>query len=712
VKVLSAGAGDDVLRRTLQRELEALARIRHPGVVSVLDTGTLEDGSPFLVMQYAEGITLRQALADGPLATARAAAVLRQIGAALEAVHAVGVAHRDVKPENIVFERLSDGSEVAKLIDFGIAQVERPGAATETTGSTVAGSVRYMAPEQFRGEHSRASDVYALGLVACEILCGHPDIRAVRTNRRARRLLRAALAWEPQDRPASARTFCDRLAASLHPARRWPSRTAAAAAVAAVLLLWATWSRVPAGAGGSGDQIQTLAILPFQMLGPPGDMDALQVGVADALITRLSSLSGLIVRPISTVRRYSAPDVDPVRVAKELAVDAVVEGTLQSSPTGVRASVRLIRAADGRALWTGTVESAGGPLFTLEDSIAQQIASSVNARLTDAERRALETRRRLDPESHELYIKGRFEWGKRTREGFEKAADYFRGAIDLDPTYARAYVGLADAYLLLGGYGHDPQLQTLPKARALASRALDLDPSLGEAHATLGLISQNLDWKWTEVEDHYQKAVALSPNYATAHHWYAEFLSILGRFDESRLEFARARRIDPISSIIEADEAQLYFFERQYDRSLEILKRLRGVDPGFDLAQERIALVHLARGRADDAWRAIQNVPGCRDASSDCYRVWTAYLPERDPAAARAALRWMEAEARTRPIPEFGLVYANARQGHAARALDWLEDMVATHAVQLITCKVNPLYDPLRAEPRFQRVLQTLDLAR
>jgi serine/threonine protein kinase/tetratricopeptide (TPR) repeat protein len=712
VKILAASEQNGWLGSRLQHEIEALARIDHPGVVGVLDTGSLPDGSPFLVMQYAEGSTLRQALKRGALERSRAATILRQIGAALEAAHGKGIVHGDLKPENIVLQRLDDGSELVKLIDFGLARVERAEAVSRTTAGPIAGSVRYMAPEQFQGETSRASDMYVLGLLACEMLCGHPDLRVLRARRNVTRLIRAALAFQPHERPSSAKAWCERLASAvLHPWRRSIEHAAAVAAVAAVLIAWAPWTRGPAAPQDGPIEIRELAILPFHMLGPSAEHGALEVGVADALITRLSNIAGLVVRPVATVRRYHAANVDPVLAARTLNVDAIVEGTLQSSESGIRASVRLIHAHDGRALWAGTVDANGGRLFTLEDSLAEQIALHVNARLTESERRRLEARRRLDPHAHELYVKGRFEWGKRTRDGLENAADYFRRAIDLDPTYAHAHVGLADSYLLLGGFGHYPPAEMLPKAAALASRALELDPSLGEAHTTLAFVSQHLDWDWPRVEDHYRKAIALSPNYATGHHWYAELLSILGRFDQSRREFAEARRIDPISPMIQVDEAQLSYFERQYDRSLEILRRVAQQNPGVDVVHNRIALALLAQGRDEEAWTAVQRFADCHEETSDCRRVWTALLPRRDSAAARRALRWMEAEASSRLIAPTTLAHAYVRQGDYDRAVDWLERHLDWHDAWMITVKVSPMFEPLRRHPRFERLLRKLNLA-
>ena len=710
VKILAASTQNSSLGNRLHDEIEALARIDHPGVVGVLDTGSLPDGSPFLVMQYAEGTTLRQALERGPLDRSRAAAILRQIGAALEAAHANGVVHGDLKPENIVLQRLNDGSELVKLIDFGLARVQRATTAPSTDTGPVAGSVRYMAPEQFHGETSRASDIYVLGLLACEMLGGRPDVRVLRARGSVRRLIRAALAVQPHQRPASAKAWCERLAgALLYPWRR--SRYAATGVAAAVLILaLATWDR-DRSPDNAPAEIRTLAILPFEMLGPSAGDEALEVGIADALITRLSNLTGLVVRPVATVRRYHAANVDAVAAARSLDVDAVVEGTLQSSESGIRASVRLIQAQDGTALWAGTVDASGGRLFTLEDSLAEQIALHVNARLTESDRRRLEARRRLDPHAHELYVKGRFEWGKRTRESLEKAAEYFRRAIDLDPTYAHAHVGLADSYVLLGGFGHYPPAEMLPKAAALASRALELDPSLGEAHTTLAFVAQHMDWDWPRVEDHYRKAIALSPNYATAHHWYAELLSMLGRFDESRREFAEARRIDPVSPMIQVDEAQLSYFERQYDRTLEILRRVAQQNPGVDVVHNRIALALLAQGREEEAWSAVQQFADCRDETSDCRRIWAALLPRRDPAAARRALRWMETEASSRLIAPTTLAHAYVRQGDYDRAVDWLERHLDWHDAWMITVKVSPMFEPLRGHPRFEGLLRKLNLA-
>lgn len=483
----------------------------------------------------------------------------------------------------------------------------------------------------------------------------------------------------------------------------WTAAILLAGGLLAMMIGW--------GTSRSGEQtIHSLVVLPFQAVGEAGDKDALRVGLADALITRLSSLDGLIVRPLSAARRFEREPIDAAGAAQELHADAVVEGTLQFADGEVRASVRLIRAGNGKAIWAETFESRSNRFFALEDSLTEQVAAKLALLLREQDRRDTAARAPMNPEAYRLYVNGRYQWGQRTREGFEKGAEYFRQAIDHDPGYGRAYAGLADCYLFLGLFAYAPPLEMLPQAKVTALRALELEPGLAEARATLALITQNLDWDWKEVERQYRESIRLAPNYSTAHHWYAEFLSIQGRFDESHSEFARAREIDPISPIIPVDEAQSYLFERQYDRNLALLTKVARADPLFAVARERTAFTYLIQGRDEDAWREAMTLPDCASESSDCRRMWTAWLPRRNPRAAGAALTELESGARAGRVPYYAVMFGHLRQGHTDPALDWMERMLETHGVWLITAKVNPMFDGLRDQPRAKAVLAKLHL--
>jgi TolB-like protein/Flp pilus assembly protein TadD len=482
----------------------------------------------------------------------------------------------------------------------------------------------------------------------------------------------------------------------------WPA--AGAVAVGGILTMLAAFVTVRPDAG-----IRRLAVLPFHAVAGAQPQDELGAALADILITRLSGLQGLIVSPYFVVKRYEREPADPLEAAHQLHADAVLEGHLQFSDGSVRLNARLVRAADGKALWADTVETPAKRLFALEDALAEQVTTRLAVRLNEQERRDL-VGHEPDPESFRLYVDGRYEWGKRTREGLEKGAEYFRQAIARDPAYGRAYAGLADSYLLMGLYGYSPQLQMLPKAKQMALRALELEPNLADAHATLGLITQNLDWDWKEVERQYREAIRLAPNYATAHHWYAEFLSILGRFSESEAEFARAREIDPISPIVRADEAQLYFFERKYARALELLAGAVRDVPSFALARERRALIYLFQGRDEEAWQEAMTLPECATDASTCRQMWAAWLPGRNPSAASAALGRLEADAAAGRIPPYVVLFGYVRQSRTDSALDWLDQIKRVHGVWLITAKVNPVFDPLRSQSRMRAVLRELHL--
>jgi DNA-binding winged helix-turn-helix (wHTH) protein/TolB-like protein/Tfp pilus assembly protein PilF len=487
-------------------------------------------------------------------------------------------------------------------------------------------------------------------------------------------------------------------------ARKGPAfRSIIVAAVALLVVLTAIARRNPSRA-----PIQDLAVLPFQVLTPSTQANQLSLGLADALIMRLSALRGVVVRPVSAVRKFMNTNIDPRQAGAELKADTVLEGTLQMADGVVRASVRLVRVSDGESLWSTGTDSITGSMFAVQDMLAEQVAANLRIHLSASERDALAQRTDRNPAVHSLYVRGRYEWGRRNREGFERSADLFREAIDLDPSYARAWAGLADSQLMLALYDYVPPLEMLPEAKSTAERALSLDPHLGEAEATLALVSQNLDWNWPEVERHYRLATAMTPGYATAHHWYAEFLSVLGRFHESEREFAAARRIDPISPAIQVDEAQLYFFERKYATNRELLGKALAADRSFTVAHERLAQTWMLEGREDEAWREAQLVPDCREGQNDCREIWTAWLANRDRRAAEEALAWLETESIHRRVAPSALVIANARQGHLDRAFHWLDYMLAHHEVWLITAKVNPVFDPLRKDPRFSAVLDKL----
>jgi tetratricopeptide (TPR) repeat protein len=314
--------------------------------------------------------------------------------------------------------------------------------------------------------------------------------------------------------------------------------------------------------------------------------------------------------------------------------------------------------------------------------------------------------------AYDLYLQGRYFWNKRTAQGLQQAVEYFQQAIAKDPDYARAYAGLADSYALMSAYTVSPPSEIIPKARAAALKALELDEKLAEAHASLALIAQNYDWDWQSAEKEYRRAIELDPNYATGHHWYAEHLALRGRFDEAFAEIDRARRLDPLSLIIQVDNGVILFFSRQYDRSIEQFRAVLEVEPNFTRARI-MDYAYAQEGRfaealADiEAWRRVDNNYGN-------YWIWSeeGYVCGRAgrTVEARRALEKLQLMNRRHPIDPFAFVSPYMALGDKEQAFAWLEKSVANHSAGLTALKVDPIYDPLHGDSRFQSALQHLGL--
>lgn len=479
-----------------------------------------------------------------------------------------------------------------------------------------------------------------------------------------------------------------------------------AIAVLVVLLVLTHSSRMPAV---SVAQVRSVAVLPFQVLGQATDAEAFSIGLADAVVARLGAVRSLVVRPTSTTARYEGAAADLRQVARELRVDGVVQGTIQFMSGRARATVRLVGARDGATLWFVEIERETGHPFDLEREVGQQVAEWVTAREAP-----------LSPASYagpgeraarEFYFRGRGFWMRRDRASLDRAIAHFQKAIEVDPAFALAHAGLADCFLLLGLYNFLPPAEMIPKARSEVETALRLDPSLAPAYATLGLIIQNWGRDFRAAETHYRRSIAIDANYATAHHWLGELLSVEGRFAEAEAEFREAERVDPVSSIIQTDKAQLYYFSRNFEKSRRVLEQVLEFDPDFQQAHEQMALVYAAEGRETEAWQEANRLRDCQDPGSLCRLRWTAWLPARDPIAARQALSVLVSQAKGRYIPPRVLAIAYARQGRPGEAADWLLKAAQEREVGVITMPVDPLLDAVRGTPQFLAVLRGLHAA-
>jgi TolB-like protein/Tfp pilus assembly protein PilF len=460
-----------------------------------------------------------------------------------------------------------------------------------------------------------------------------------------------------------------------------------------------------------------LAVLPFENLTGDAGQDYFSDGLTEEMIAQLGRIDpehlGVIAR--TSVMHYKHSSEQLEQIARELGVQYVLEGSVRRDSDKVRITAQLIQMKDQTHLWARQYDRELSHLLALQGEIAQEIAQEIpvilgknHTPIGTAPQPALAANAY---EAYDLYLKGQYFWNKRTMEGFQRAIDYFQQAIVKDPSYARAYAGLADSYVLISGYSGVPQAEFMPKARAAALRALELDDNLPEAHAALALIVQNYDWDWQTAGKEFRRAIELNPNYATAHHWYAEHLAFLGRFDEALREGERAIQLDPLSLIIASDQGVILYYSRQYDRAIEQFRAVLDMDPGFSRAG-MMTQAYVEKGLFKDALAFIESR---RRLADDGPWTWAtlAYVYGRagQPVQAHRALVKLEELNRHQQLDPGPFLGAYLGMGDKELAFAWLEKAYLQHSNVLAALKVEPCYDFLRGDPRFLDLMRRVGLA-
>jgi TolB-like protein/Tfp pilus assembly protein PilF len=457
--------------------------------------------------------------------------------------------------------------------------------------------------------------------------------------------------------------------------------------------------------------VASLAVLPFKSLGVNGHQDYFGPGLADALITRLSSLSKVAVKPTTAVLKYTDPERNLFAAGQELGVDAVLAGHVQRLNERIRVTVQLVRSSDGKTLWAEKFDEKFTDVFAVQDSISEQVARALMLKLTTEEQELLTKRYTENTEAFHAYIKGRYFWNKRTVEGLNKGIEYAQQAISIDPTYALAYVGLADSYNLLAGHGGLAPKETFPKAKAAAMTALEIDPGLAQAYASLGFISYRFDWDWARSEQYFRRAIELNPNYATAHHWYGESLVVTGRFDESIAALERALALDPLSLPINTDLAQSLLFARRCEESEEQLRRTFEMDQNFVRACIIAGAVYEQMGRHEEAIAVLQKAVDLSEGNPLALSgLGHAYAVSGKRDEARRILSDLKQLAKRRYVSAYNIAIMHTGLGEKEAALDWLTKAYHNRDVWLVWLKVNPRFDRLRAETRLTDLMRRVGL--
>ncbi|MBI3649915.1 MAG: protein kinase [Acidobacteria bacterium] len=592
-----------------------------------------------------------------------------------------------------------------------------------TTIGLVMGTVPYMSPEQALGlPLDQRTDIFSLGVVLYEMLaCKQPFVADSQAE-----LLHNIINVEP---PPLSR-FNSQVAAELerlvHKCLEKPRDKRFASARELITALrqlqneYATRSLSDSGASSWAQptkrtrprrSIDSLAILPFENVGQDADTEYLSDGITESIINNLSQLPKLKVMARSTVFRYKGKSVAPQQVGNELKVRAVLTGRVLQRGDTLVIKAELVDAADGSQLWGEPFNRKMADIFAVEEEISQEISAKLRLKLSGEQKRKLTKRHTENPEAYQEYLKGRYHWNKRTREGLLKGIEQFNKAIDLDPNYALAYAGLADSYNLIASYSSSPPSDAFPKARSAATRALSLDHTLTEAHISLAFVLFGYDWQYQEAEKEFKKALTLNPGYATGHLWYALFLVAMGRYDEAQATMHRALELDPLSLPINTNLGWLFYLGRRYDEAIKQLKKTLEMEPNYLLARRRLCQVYLQQERFAEADSEFQQAlaragEDLETLASQGYR----YALSGQAEAAQQVLDELQSWSCQRYIPAYFFAKIFMGLGDKDQAFAYLHQALAERYGLLAYMKVEPEVDRLRDDPRFQELAQRVGL--
>jgi serine/threonine-protein kinase len=750
VKVLRPELTNALGPERFLQEIQFTARLAHPHILPLYDSGEA-DGFLFYVMPYVEGETLRDRLVrERQLPVGDALRIVQEVADGLGYAHSLGVVHRDIKPENILF---MGGHAV--VADFGVATaVGVAGGSRLTESGFSVGTPTYMSPEQAVGDRQidGRSDTYALGCVLYEMLVGEPPFAAPSPQAVvARKLteplpqasqlresvspaleaaLHRALARTPADRFGSPVEFAE-AALSGQPATRvpgvargrrvTPARVLAAGTVTLVLA-GAVWLMREIGGGTRGSPPEdgvprptSIVVLPFENLGP-ADQDYFAAGMTDEITSRLGAVPGLALVPRRAAQRYASTDMTLRDIGRELGIDFLLVGSVRwaggdGGSQNVRITLQLLSAADERQLWSTTYDRRIDDIFEVQSDIAGQVVEKLGVTLPDDERGRLRARPTENHQAYTLYLKGRYFWGKRTEDNIQVALDYFQQAVDLDPGYSLAWVGVADAWIFRGWYSRLAPREAFPKALSAVRQALAFDSTLAEAHASLAHIHLEFDHGWDAAEEEYRRAIALDPRYPIAHHWYGGFLSAMGRHDEALREAEAARALDPLSAIIQTWVGLRYYFARRYGEAIAEHRKALELDGDFAPAHWHLGWAYAQAGRLDEGVSEARRALAL-DPDNLLYLAAVGYACARagEEREARATLARLSQASGDRYVSAYDVAVIHAALGDTGAALDGLERAYAEQSPWVAYLGVDPRIDPVRSQPRFRRLLDRAGL--
>jgi serine/threonine-protein kinase len=722
LKVLSAAVSTNKDRiQRFVREAKSASALNHPNILTVHQIGQFGE-SRFIATEYVAGETLRERMDRETLKLDETLDVAVQIAAALGAAHEARIVHRDIKPENVMIRM--DG--IVKVLDFGLAKLVDNGfgeadseAETrvqfETMAGVVLGTVAYMSPEQARGHRVDArSDIFSFGIVLYEMLAGSnpfkgktaADIIAAVLQREPKklrvaddldRIVRKALKKERSERYRSG-------AEMLQDLKRFQQRLAIDRS-SELTLSAVTPARETAN---------SLAVLPLANEGDE-QTEYLSDGITESVINSLAQISDLGVASRNAVFRYKGQEPTAQAVGRQLSVRTVLTGRVRQFGKKLIIAVELTDVDSDTQIWGEQYRRPMADIFDLQEEIASDISEKLKLQLTGEEKKWLAKRYTENAEAYQCYLKGRFFVGsKRTEEWIKKGIEYYQQAIELDPTYALAYSGIADAYAFLASStgGWAPR-DAYPKAKAAAEQALAIDDTLGEAHTSLGFYDLLYAWDFDEAGREFRRAIELSPNYPNAHDGYGFYLKASGRHDEAIRECRRLRELDPLSPFAHVSLGWAYYFARDNDKAIIECKKALELDQNSTFAYRILGFAYLQRGKFNDAVAALKKAVKFSSGglAFEAHLGYAYAMAGKTPSALKV-LRELEKFARERYVSSYYFAVIYLGLGEIDKTFEWLEKSYEERSGFLPFIDVEPMLDPIRSDPRFADLQRRIMAAR